>query len=62
MVTQGWWGGLKALDLTEIEKSWAQIALLTERLEISVPCSKIVAKSYSSLAYISTPNSNGKQS
>ena len=43
--------GLKAVDLTENEKSWAQISVLTESLEISVPCSKLVAKLYSSPAY-----------
>ena len=38
-------GGLKAVDVTE-KKTWAQISVLTERLEISLPCSKVVAKLY----------------
>ena len=43
--------GLKALDLTEIEKSWSQISVLIESSEISVPCAEVVAKLYSSPAY-----------
>ena len=37
-------GGRKAVDLTENEKSWDQISVLTESLEIWVLCSKVVAK------------------
>ena len=31
-------GGLKTVDFTENEKPWAQISVLTESLDISVPC------------------------
>ena len=37
-------GDLKALDLSDNETSWTQISVLTEKLEISVPCSKVMAK------------------
>ena len=41
-------GSLKAVDLMEYEKPWAQISMLTEILEISVPFLKVVANLYPS--------------
>ena len=41
---------LKTVDLMENEKSWAQNSVLIESLEMSVTCSKVVAKLHSSPA------------
>ena len=43
--------GLKAVDLTKNENLWAQISVLTESLDISVQCLKVVAKLYYSPVY-----------